>query len=594
MSPKILLPLFYFFLFFFFFSFLVPVRSFSSPLSGRPRHPAQRRRRHSAPPLQCRPPPPPLRPSHPIYSSPSGAAPLPPTSRIKNCWKKILPPASCKTWRRRRPPPRMLLLQLPGMRPCPLRLQRQLLRRTPRWLLRPPRRRRLPRKRDFISRLPDAVLGTIISLLRTKEGARTQVISRRWRPLWRSAPLNLVAAKHLIPKILSKHPGPGRHFSLFISTTTSSDKVERWLSSQALDNLQELKLTYQLRHGCRRFYLLPSSVYRFASTLRVAIFCGLHFPDLIVPLSLMFPCLQQLTLQRVLISEDALQVMLAGSSALESLELNRTMGFGRLCISSQTLKSFGFSSGWITEGVLLQELVVEDAPCLERLLPLDPKNGPATIRIISAPKLKILGKISQDISELHFGTTVFQKMIATSFTTKMHNMRVFALDSVGPNLAVVLNFLKCFPRLETLYVIFRLQIGMAINNVRKYDPLDPIECLELHLKKVVLRNYDGTRSSSTRFAKFFVLSAKVLKEMEITYPYHRDTQKWFAGQHRLLQINDRASRDALIVLKCGTQEDSTHNTYTHDLSVADPLEMPFNRCNIPHSVRKESYLTRWT
>jgi hypothetical protein len=291
---------------------------------------------------------------------------------------------------------------------------------------------------DFISRLPVTLLGNIVSLLPTKEAVRTQVISRRWRPLWHSAPLNLVVDRELksknhktvelIRKILSEHLGPARRFSLRLSEIDCYDKnkIEGWLCSQALDKLHELELSNGHWYDCRKnLYLLPSSVYRFAPTLRVAKFVGCRFTNLIVMLSLKFPCLKQLTLDRVTISEDALQSMLSGCSALESLELKKNFGFGRLCISSQTVKSIGIRNDWSKDGLFLQELVIEDAPCLERLLPLDPKNGPAAIRIISAPKLKILGMLSEDISELHFGTTVFQ--VAAAFIHCTLSIAIFRL-----------------------------------------------------------------------------------------------------------------------------------------------------------------------
>ncbi|EMS62215.1 hypothetical protein TRIUR3_29924 [Triticum urartu] len=137
------------------------------------------------------------------------------------------------------------------------------------------------RKRRKASRLPDAVLGSIVSLLATKEGARTQAISRRWRPLWRSAPLNLVVDSELInkthklidliPKILSEHRGPTRRFLLCFRIDDCYDKIEGWLSSQALDGLQELQLNPKLWFADRKkLYPLPPSAYRFSPTLRVA------------------------------------------------------------------------------------------------------------------------------------------------------------------------------------------------------------------------------------------------------------------------------------------------------------------------------------
>jgi hypothetical protein len=96
---------------------------------------------------------------------------------------------------------------------------------------------------------------------------------------------------------------------------------------------------------------------------------------------------------------------------------------------------------------------------------------------------------------------------------------------------------------------------------------------------VVLKNYNGIENLCIDFAKFFVLKAKVLKEMKITLPYHRQAN-WFAKQRGLLQIRNRASNDARFELKCGVPDYFKDNRHTHDLSMADPFDiMPPRGCS---------------
>uniref|UniRef100_A0A0D3HVM7 F-box domain-containing protein n=1 Tax=Oryza barthii TaxID=65489 RepID=A0A0D3HVM7_9ORYZ len=73
---------------------------------------------------------------------------------------------------------------------------------------------------DLISRLPDDIL---ISILPSKDAARTQMLLRRWQLLWQSAPLNLEAMVDsstmgkdvtTIDTVLQAHRGRVRRFSL--------------------------------------------------------------------------------------------------------------------------------------------------------------------------------------------------------------------------------------------------------------------------------------------------------------------------------------------------------------------------------------------
>jgi hypothetical protein len=135
---------------------------------------------------------------------------------------------------------------------------------------------------DLISRLLDEVLGTVISLLPTKDDARTQAVSRQWRPLWRAAPLNLCADSNLsgqdrkrvafVSKILSDHPGPARRFALpGIRLRDRYARIDGRLRSRALTGLQGIEFRYEIDNPQLPYPLLLS-VFRFAPTLCVASF----------------------------------------------------------------------------------------------------------------------------------------------------------------------------------------------------------------------------------------------------------------------------------------------------------------------------------
>lgn len=178
--------------------------------------------------------------------------------------------------------------------------------------------------------------------------------------------------------------------------------VDAWLQSPALNNLQELEFNNgNLPFDLPRDHLpsLPISNFRFSATLRSTTISQCHLQDHAVQM-LIFPQLRQLAFDCVRISDVSLHSMIANCPVLEYLLVNRSTGFHHLRIKSPSLRSIGISCG---------ELIIEDAPLLERLLQLEPFHS-LQVSIISAPKLETLGFFS-DIhpkSTIIFSTTVIK------------------------------------------------------------------------------------------------------------------------------------------------------------------------------------------
>ncbi|CAN6225666.1 unnamed protein product [Urochloa humidicola] len=486
---------------------------------------------------------------------------------------------------------------------------------------------------DLISRLPDCVLGEIVTRLPTADAVRVQLLSTRWRHVWSSSPLNLdLTVDELRPHrcyyhhcygivsdLLTAHPGAARRLKL---VDFDARLYNRWLRDPALNGLRELEIDPE-RSGWYPPSIstdpLPARALRFAPTLRVLKIGHLAFPSsspaagAAAEQELRFPHLELLSFVRVHVSERALHGTLAGCPVLRTLVLDDCTGFASVRISSPTITSFAVSNVQSRLPELeedatgrLRLVVIEDAPLLEKLVPFREvvTEESFELRVMNAPRLRVLGSLSRMISKVELGATVFKVasrrvnivgrqsvvrekrslMRAVSLATTLPTVRVLALEDVDC-IDDVGNFLRCFPCLEKLYV----SVSNGFRSVGSYDKENPIHCLEHHLKMVAISGYEDKRSH-VKLTKFFLRSARVLQLMKFkscnSY-YGFMTKGLIADHQRHLQIRNTASHHVKFHfvssyqdVYCG-QDIEDLSVHIHDSSRDDPYHQWFESYEEP-------------
>ncbi|EAZ03519.1 hypothetical protein OsI_25655 [Oryza sativa Indica Group] len=438
-------------------------------------------------------------------------------------------------------------------------------------------------KVDGISALPDDVVHTIISLLPTMGGAKTQVLSSRWLPLWRSAPLNLDDAEipdlwedfllNVITEIITDHRGPTWRLSITKLARVNEFRgdlvatLDDLLRSGTLDGLEELRFHY--RPNMTAPDPLPPAATRF-SCLRVASFGFCSFPGAGVLGGVAFPNLQELTLLAITNSEDTLHAMISACPVLRSLLLRDNDAFRRVRISSPTLVSLGLCSRTSD----MEELIIDNTPSLERLLMFRSSDKlPRVVSVFSAPKLEVLGCLSDGISDEHYGVVVWPQQLRVNSMAMLRTVKILAFRIEENSLDATVHILRCFPCVQKLHIT--LAEGLFVPDIHNglVDDAAAIECLDLHLKEIVVRNYRGQKSHAA-FAKFFVLNASVLKVMTFRACV-RLSKKWLSNQRRLLRLREKASPNARFEFSCdGYFMDYyyNHSQRSHQLSVGDPFD----------------------
>ncbi|CAL4977074.1 unnamed protein product [Urochloa decumbens] len=468
---------------------------------------------------------------------------------------------------------------------------------------------------DLISRLPDEILGSIISLLPTEQGARTQILSSRWRPLWRSAPLNLepygLASginEDVVSRILTEHRGGARRFKAPPHILHGDPAtLDRWLRSPVLNDLQELRLYFPPFALPMR--TIPQSAMRVSSTLRIAHFSCCQFA-VDAAHRLHFPNLQLLSLLSVSISDDCLHAVLASCLALDKFQLvycyyispKPLMPPSTLRFSS-TLRVARFGHCQFPDAAALkvhfpnlQYLELRMVTVSERSLHAMLSSCPALNNLILTANFGfrkfMINSLKLKRVEMCFGRSDTEIELEELIVVNAPCLEI--LDQRGPYVANMHISIVSAPKLKILARLndntSRLELGTTVfegrhavrvattmrsvktristENVELHNSLDRNECLDFHLKKLRIRHYSGKRSHLA-FARFFVLNASVLESLVLIIdPEMEESDSWIEKQRRKLQLEKRASIGCEI--KFSSVGDSSYHSDIQDLS--EPFE----------------------
>uniref|UniRef100_M1DF72 F-box family protein n=1 Tax=Solanum tuberosum TaxID=4113 RepID=M1DF72_SOLTU len=226
---------------------------------------------------------------------------------------------------------------------------------------------------DRISKLPDAVLIQILSLLPTKDAVASCVLSKRWRYLCNSIDNfhfdgcsyynNVENFVFLVDHVLSHCTcSKIKKFQLILPYNSEWNfdlSISRWMNFAVERKVEDVVLCL-----CDDNFTfeLPISICTCSSLITLDWSCCAIDKESVIQ----WKSLKSLKLNYVFIDNDDLAKILSGCPALETLELSLFEGFRRLEITSSNLKRLSLGSYWWFYGRADEPLEII-APYLQHL-----------------------------------------------------------------------------------------------------------------------------------------------------------------------------------------------------------------------------------